>query len=82
MPRTGRTAQSGEVEIELDGEKYRGHYSVTGGPAPKLRVSAAGPWLAGFRVAPVGILGVEDLARALLRQIVTVATRQRLKREP
>ncbi len=80
MGRIARTAQSGEVEIEVEGETYRGHYSVTDGARPQVRVSASGPWLPGFRMARLGGMAVDDRARGLLREIVTVEARK--KRPP
>lgn len=80
MKRIARTAHSGDVEIEVDGEAYRGHYSVTDGATPKIRVTASGPWLPGFRVAHVDGMAVVDHARTLLREIVTeAAVRQRVR---
>ena len=73
MRRIARTAHSGEVEIEVDGKPYQGHYSVTDGATPRIRVTACGPWLPGFRVASVGARAVDEQARLLLREIVTEA---------
>jgi hypothetical protein len=81
MTRIARTAQSGDVEIEVDGEAYQGHYSVTDGVTPKIRVTASGPWLPGFRTAQVGGRAVEDHARLLLREIVTEAAVRRRVRD-
>lgn len=71
MTRIARTTHSGDVEIEVDGQMYQGHYSVTDGASPKVRVTASGPWLPGFRVAKVGGMAVDEQARSLLREIVT-----------
>ncbi len=77
MRRIARTAQSGEVEIEVDGKPHRGHYSVTDGATPRIRVTASGPWLPGFRVARVGAAAVDEQARSLLREIVTESAAKR-----
>lgn len=76
MKRVARTAESGNIEIEVDGKTYQGHYSVTDGATPKVRVTASGPWLPGFRAAEVGRMAADDVARSLLRAIVKDAARR------
>jgi hypothetical protein len=64
---------SGTVEIELDGRRYVGRYTLTGGKVPIVWVSASTPPVPGYRPAEVEDGPVDRVAETVLREIIVDA---------